>query len=279
MLGEVAVPVGHMPDGKWKELAVRELWPSPPEGRPANMTRPRLQEAVAATMNDLAPYCLFPGSMAVQRGGAVIGKEQVQEQVVKSLTPLTSQLEGETTFREFHLPAFVFLKHSGQTLQVEPPRRLTPGRVNIRLAVQELDGVVVQRFSGSLFVDSWAQVPCAAAPLNKDDLLEPSRITFMRMNLAALRQAPWDGRGGPWRMLRPVGVQQVIYQSDLGHVPTVKKGAVVSLIYAGKTVQLTTKAEAMADGVVGESIPVRNMQSKKEVYGVVQDAATVVITR
>jgi flagella basal body P-ring formation protein FlgA len=279
LLGEVAVPVGEMPAGLWDQLAGRALWPSPPEkGRPVNMTRPRLQEAVMATMQDLAPYCLFPGSMALQRGGAVFGKEQVQDVAVKGLTPLLGQVAGEGSFRDFRLPQHIFLAHPNQRIVVEPPRRVNAGRVNFRLLVLELDGGTVQKIACSVFLDSAVDVPCAAVVLNKDDILEPGKITFKRMNLAFLREAPWDGRGGPWRITRPIGVQQVIYQSDVGHIPTVRKGTILTLVYEGKNMRLATKAEALADGVVGESIPVRNVQSKKELYGIVRDAATVVVT-
>ena len=279
LLYEVATPVGAMPENLWRELGNRELWPSPPaRGKPVNMTRPRLQEAVVATMNDLAPYCLFPGSMALQRGGAVMGKDAVQAHVVKTLTPLVAGMPGEASFRDFRLPQYIFLKHPNQTVLVEPQKDITPGRVSIRLSVQEMDGVVVQKFSGTAFLDVWALVPAAAVMLQKDELLEASHVTHIRANLAYLNSVPWDGRGGPWRLTRAITPQEVICQSDLGHIPTVRKGTVLTLVYQSQTVRMSVQAEALSDGVAGETIPVRNLQSKKEVYAVVQDGATVVIT-
>ena len=55
------------------------------------------------------------------------------------------------------------------------------------------------------------------------------------------------------------------------------KGSIISLMYESKTVRLQVQAEALADGVVGENIKVKNLQSKKEVFGVVRDSSTVVI--
>lgn len=277
-LGEVAVPVGSIPPGKWEELAQRKLWPSPPEGgRAVNMTRPKLQEAVMSTMRDLAPYCLFPGGMAIQRGGKLVGKEAIQHMVSKEMTPLLAGLPGETVLKDFRLPEYVFLDHAGQELVLEPPRKAAPGRVSLRLLVREMDGSVRQRLTGSVFLDCWAEVPCSSGVLNRDDLLDHTKVTFKRMNLSGLRGRPWDGLGGPWRVLRPIGVDQVIYQNDLSHLPTVSKGSTVTLIYEGKSVRLTVRAEALADGMAGESIPVRNLQSRKEVYGVVRDAGTIMV--
>lgn len=279
-LGEVAVPVGDMPPQKWQELAARELWPSPPQEKKAvNMTRPRLQEAVVQTMNDLAPYCLFPGSLAIQRGGALYTREQIRNVTVSNITPALAGLSGEASLSDFRLPSYVFTAHDGQTLEAEPPKKISAGRMNIRLLVREIDGSITQKISASVFVDCWVEAPAASAAMNRDDVLEPGKVTFVRTNLAHLRGgAIWDGRGGPWRVMRPIGVDQVIYQSDLSNIPTVKKGNTVTLVYEGKTLRLTVSGEAMADGVSGESIPVRNTQSKKQIYGVVRDAGTVVVS-
>ena len=278
-LGEVAVPVGNVPHGTWEALARRELWPSPPEGgRAVNMTRPKLQEAVMATMRDLAPYCLFPGAMGIQRGGKLAGKETVQNVVSKGLQPLLAALPGEAVLKDFRLPEYVFLDHAGQELSLEPMHKIGPGRISLRLLVREMDGTVRQRLTGSVFLDCWADVPCSSGILNRDDLLHHTKVSFKRMNLANLRGQPWDGLGGPWRVIRPIGMDQVIYQNDLTYVPTVSKGAVVTLVYDGRNIHLTMQAEALADGMAGESILVRNRQSRKEIYGVVRDSGTVMVT-
>jgi len=277
-LGEVAVPLGNMSAEAWEEMAQRELWPSPLEGRAMSMTRPRLQEAVMRTMNDLAPYCLFPGSMALQRGGVLIGREAIQHMVQSELAPYLAGLPGEAALTDFRLPQHVFLAHAGQELTLEPLRKVVPGRLSLRLLVREMDGTIMQRLTGSVFADCWAEVPYSTVVLNRDDVLEHTKVTFKRVNLANLRGEPWDGRGGPWRVTRPIGVDQVIYQSDVAHIPTVRRGSIVTLIYEGPTVRLTTQAEALADGSAGESIPLRNLQSRREVFGMIRDSTTVTIT-
>jgi len=277
-LGEVAVPIGNMPAETWEKLAQRELWPSPPEGRPMSMTRPRLQEAVMHTMKDLAPYCLFPGSMALQRGGVLIGAEAIRRMVQSELAPYLASLPGETALTDFRLPRYVFMAHAGQQLSLEPLRKPAPGRLSLRLLVREMDGTIKQRLTGTVFADCWAEVPNSAVVLNRDDLLDHTKVTFRRMNLATLRGEPWDGRGGPWRITRPIGVGQVIYQTDVAPVPTVRRGSIVTLLYEGGAVRLTTQAEALADGAAGESIPLRNLQSRREVFGMIRDATTVTVS-
>ena len=277
-LGEVAVPVGDVPPGVWESLAQRDLWPSPDErSRAVNMTRPRLQEAVMHTMRDLAPNCLFPGSMVLQRGGVLIGKEDIQRLAQSQLVPYLAPLPGESMLKDFRLPQFVFLEHEGQSLELEEPRKVAPGRLSLRFLVKEMDGSIRQRLTGTVFVDCLADVPAAVSAMNKEELLEHSKVTFKRVNLAQLRGEPWDGRGGPWRLARPIAPGQIILQSDLAHIPTVRKGSRVTLLYEGKNVRLTLQAEALSDGSAGETIPVRNLQSRKEIYGLVRDSSTVVV--
>lgn len=230
------------------------------------------------TMNDLAPHCLFPGAMALQRGGALMGKEAIRQLVQHELGPYLASLPGETALTDFRLPQYVFMAHAGQQLALEPLKKIAPGRISLRLLLREMDGSVKQKFTGSVFADCWAEVPCSLSILNRDELLEHSKITFKRVNLASLRAEPWDGRGGPWRLSRPIGVDQVIYKTDVAHIPTVRKGSIVTLIYEGATVRLTTQAQAQADGSAGESIPLRNLQSRKEIYALIRDANTAIIT-
>jgi flagella basal body P-ring formation protein FlgA len=277
LLGEIAAPVGEIAPEAWARLAPTRLWPSPPEGRPMNMTRPRLQQGMAAYAGELSALCLYPGSMTLQRGGAVLDEADLRALAVKTLTPLLRQLPGDNSMQDFRLPGFLFLSHARQKVELEGPLVPAPGRMGLRFAVRELDGSVVKRATGSVFVDSWAEVPCAASPLNKDELLGPERVSFARRNLAQLRDAPWDGRGGPWRVMRAIGTGQPIAQSDLRVVPTVRKGAPVTMVYQSGALRLTAPGEALSDGAAGESIAVRNLQSKKQLQAIVRDGLTVVV--
>ncbi|MDL2271565.1 flagellar basal body P-ring formation chaperone FlgA [Desulfovibrio sp. OttesenSCG-928-I05] len=277
LLGEIADPVGPLDPALWQKLAASRLWESPPEGRPVSMTKPKLQQAMAAYAGELSALCIYPASITLQRGGAILYEDDLRSLVVKTLTPHLGRLPGEASFSDFRLPASVFLNHSGQNVELEGPFDLVPGRCTLRLAVKEMDGVVVRRLTGTVFVDIWANVPTASSPMNRGDILSPGQITFERKNLAHLREAPWDGKGGPWRVVRPIGAGQTIHVGDLGVVPAVTRGATVTMLYEGKNFRLAIPGEAMADAAIGESVAVRNLQSKKQVYGVVRDGLTVVV--
>lgn len=277
LLGEIAEPIGPIPRDTWDKLSGAALWPSPPAGKPMNMTRPKIQQAMAHYAGELSSLCMYPASMTIQQGGAVMDSDAMRNLVVKTLTPQIRNLPGEASLQDFRLPPALFLPRDGQTAELEGPVDLVPGRLSLRIAVRDIDGSVVRRVTGTVFLDLWAEVPTAAAPLNKDEVLGPERVTFSRKNLAHIKGIIWDGRGGPWRMQRPVVAGQPIMQTDVAVIPMVQKGASVTMVYQGRNFTVSMPGVALADGAHGESIPVRNLQSKKELRATVRDGLTVVV--
>ncbi|MDR2503789.1 MAG: flagellar basal body P-ring formation chaperone FlgA [Deltaproteobacteria bacterium] len=276
-LGEIARPAGPMPEDIWQALAGRELWPAPEEKTPPlNLTRPRLQQAILNSLGrELAALCLYPPSLTLQRGGRLLDEADVQELTVKTLTTLLTTLPGESSFSDFRLPTQIFLADKSQYLELEAPAAISPGRLSLRYVVREADGGASRRLTGSVFVDCWATVPCLSKAANKGEVIRPEHVSFVRKNLAYLRETPWDGRGGPWQAQRAIFADQAILESDLGYVPTVKKGDLLRLVFESPSVRLSATVEALADGVGGEAIPVRNVRSKRQIYAFVLDAQTV----
>ena len=245
LLGDIAAPLGHMDPALWSDLKSRRLWPAPPEeGKPLQINRSRLSQALRQSLgNELAARCILPTSLVIQRGGLVFREDDLRSYVVKSLTPQLSAMPGEAELNEFRLPEYIFLAHSQQRVQLEPGK-LTPGRVPLRFAVQEADGTVLRRVSGTVNLTLWITVPAASRPLGKGDALTPEAVTFMRINASQLM---------------------------------VRRGTILSLIYTRGNLRMTTQAEALADGEPGATIPVRNLQTKKQIYATVKDGSTVEI--
>lgn len=278
LLGDIAAPLGHMDPALWNDLKSRQLWPAPPEeGKPLQINRSRLSQALRQSLgNELAGRCILPTSLVIQRGGLVFREDDLRSYVVKSLTPQLSAMPGEAELNEFRLPEYIFLAHNQQRVQLEPGK-LTPGRVPLRFAVQEADGTVLRRVSGTVNLTLWITVPAASRPLGKGDALTPEAVTFMRINASQLRDLPWDGHGGPWQVTRSLITGEPILQSDLASQLMVRRGTILTLIYTRGNLRMTTQAEALADGEPGATIPVRNLQTKKQIYATVKDGSTVEI--
>ena len=275
-LGEIADPLGPIPPDLWRNLSTQPLWAAPPEaGKALQVNKARLQQALRDVLGDMASRCIVPTSLAIQRGGMVLREDDLRSYVVRFLTPQLAALPGQGELSEFRLPPYIFLEHPQQRVGLETGK-IVPGRLTLRFVVQEMDGAVLRRVAGTAFLNMWVEVPAAARPLNKGDSLNVNDITFMRVNAAHLKGVPWDGRGGPWQVLRAIGTGQTIFQGDLATQAMVRKGSIVQLIYEKGNVRLVAQAECMADGEPGATIAVRNLQSKKQVYATVRDNRTVV---
>lgn len=277
-LGEIVTPLGQMDPALWKRLCERELWAAPPEeGKPLQINRSRLSQALRQALGqEYAGRCILPTSLVIQRGGLVFREDDLRAYVVKSLTPQLAAMPGEAELTDFRLPEYIFLAHSGQRIQLEPGR-LSPGRVPLRFAVQEADGTTLRRVAGTASLTLWVTVPAAGRPLSKGETLSPEGVTFLRVNAAQLKDVPWDGQGGPWQVIRSLGTGEPILQSDLASRLMVRRGNILTLRYEKGNLKMSIQAEALADGEPGATIPVRNLQTKKQVYATVRDGSTVEI--
>ena len=256
-LGDIADPLGNMPRGEWERLAAVPLWPAPETpGKPLQINRQRLGDALRKALGEVADACLLPNSLAVQRDGAVLLEEDLRSLVVKTLT------------------AYAFTAHDGQSVVLEAGD-VAPGRISLRFAVREMDGAAVRRFSGSVFLNLWMDVPCPVRPLGKGEAVTPDVITFMSCNLAYQKGAVWDGRGGPWQTVRSLGASQPILASDLTPLSAVHRGDKLTLVYTRGNVRISAMVEALEEGGPGDTIAVRNLDSKKQIYATVLDADTV----
>ena len=280
-LGEIADPLGDYPEDIWAGIKNKQLWLAPETiGQPMRINKNKLKVQMRSYLEDLERICIYPSSLAIQQGGGVVLAPDLRAMVVKYLTAETVGLPGEVNLGDISTPEYIFLSHSQQTIEPQLLSKPGAGRMSLRFVVKDLDGSILRRYTGSAFVNLWVSVPCASIPLNKEDSIDVDKIKFMRKNLASLRgdlSGIWDGRGGPFRVMRSIGAEDVIYVSDLSGVPTVRRGRNVNLIYEKGNVRLQVEAQAQADAALGETVTVRNLQSKKLITAIVQGTDTVLV--
>jgi flagella basal body P-ring formation protein FlgA len=76
---------------------------------------------------------------------------------------------------------------------------------------------------------------------------------------------------------RPLRTGQMLRGSDLVMTPAVRKNSLVTLALQSGQMNLTVTGKAMEDAAIGQSIRVVNINSKKELMGIVRDPSTIVI--
>jgi len=276
-LGEIADPSAGMPADQWKTLAATPLWASPEKaGHQTALTRERLLAMLRHYLGAEAGSYVLPQQLVVQRGGRAVDGATLVRMGVDFLTERGAGLRGELEITDLHAPDYVFLPHPGDRLNMTMNEAVRPGRNNMLFEIVSGEGKTTRRFAGSAFVNLWRPVACATRPINRLQLVTPDMITFKRKNMA-FNQNAWDGSGGPWRVAKSVGTDQVITVESVEPVPVIAKGGEVKLVYEGTNIRLSVKAVALADAGIGQTIQVRNVQSNRKVTGTVLDAETVLV--
>ena len=275
LLSEIAEPLGAIPQEVWQNLSQKQLWDSPPElGKPYKISKANLLTALRNSLGMYADSCLVSNAIVIQRGGSVIREDRLRKMATHYLTPQINKLGGRADLTDFRLPPYIFVASNSQNLVLEQTD-IAPGRINLKYAIQEMDGRIIRRFSGTVFLNLWVDTPATAKPMSKGETLFPKDITYKNVNLAYENNNLWDGLGGPWQITRPMGAFEPISTTDLKPLSAIKKGDKVSLVYNKNGVHLSVIVEAMEDGALGDTILVRNVDSKKQIYGMVQDQNTI----
>ncbi len=174
LLGEIAEPYGHVPDGVWSRMSQTELWESPASGsRPTTYSARELDELLTRHLGASMYAVRISGQLSLQRGGQLLDAAEIERRVVGFLTPRLAAKGGEITLRNVSVPLYVFLDNDFHSLDIEPQGGIDAGRVALKLTAKTIDGRILRRFAVSLFVDRWISVPSAARPVNSGEILTP----------------------------------------------------------------------------------------------------------
>lgn len=276
-LGEIADASPNTPPEIWKDLAAKPLWASPEKaGHQTALTRERLLAMLRHYLGEEAGNFVLPSQLMVQRGGQAVDGAALTRMGVDYLTAHGAGLRGDLEITDLRVPDYVFLPHPGDRLNILMSEAVRPGRNNLLYEVVSGEGKTTRRFAGSAFVNLWRAVACATRPINRLQLVTPDMVTFKRKNMA-YNQNAWDGSGGPWRVAKSVGTDQVISVESVEPVPVIARGGKVNLVFEGHNIRLSVKAVALADAGIGQTIQVRNVQSNRKITGTVLDSETVLV--
>ncbi|RQD66613.1 MAG: flagella basal body P-ring formation protein FlgA [Desulfonatronovibrio sp. MSAO_Bac4] len=275
--GHIAEPKNSRATQNWANVEKLQLWRAPQAGQRIVLSRDQVMARLNSVDAGLGRQSIIPREITFQRGARVFNQDELMAMVTEYLRPRINSMGGEVEFRDFRLPSPVYLENAFEKIEIETSTEPAPGRTSLRINIVDAHGSVSRRLTGNVFIDVWVTVACASRPLNRGDIVNPGDVSFERKNLAYLRDDVWDGKTGPWRVRSSVGQGQPILMRALEGIPVVSRGDQVSLVYQGQHVTLSVPVQVLEDGQKGDSIMVRNMRSRKEVAGIVQDGGTVVV--
>lgn len=120
----------------------------------------------------------------------------------------------------------------------------------------------------ALWRDAWA----TRSPIANGDTFDPSSLEVRRVDLFRERDAlPAAVGDRSYAFTRALGAGRLLTWRDVGRRPLVKKGNLVEVSAVEGQLVVTMKALAMENGAQGETVTVRNPESRKDFAAMVID--------
>lgn len=196
-----------------------------------------------------------------QRAGIPAGDERL------AITPL-------------NLPADIELPPGTAGYYIELPYGVRFNFPTVVYAVVTLNGQAYTRVSLSLDVRLFQNVVVAGRSLAANEIIAPDSIKYERMDIGRLSQGyltSLDEVAG-MQARRTISPGTPLNKYMLAKPDVIKRGAMVSILVRMGDLEVTAAGEAMQSGGVGDTIRVRNVNSKKVVTAQVLDGTSVLIS-
>jgi len=125
----------------------------------------------------------------------------------------------------------------------------------------------------------WEEVWVARSPLRRGEPLPEADLIKEPRDMLAMRSAIWsESINNPsYEIAENITVGMPLYVRSVRARTIIKRGQRAEALLQDGLLTVSLKVEVLQDGVLGQTIRVRNSQSKKEFQGKVQSAQTVVV--
>lgn len=126
----------------------------------------------------------------------------------------------------------------------------------------------------------WREVVVAESPLQRGQLLADAPVTRVRRDVLTLRDPLYELPAVPtaYELTESVAMGTPLTLRALRLKPVVYRGQTVNAIMGDNALTILLKVEVMEEGVPGQFVRVRNLQSRRELRGKVQDEQTIAIS-
>jgi len=132
----------------------------------------------------------------------------------------------------------------------------------------------------SLQAKVWREVWVARSALRRGQGLADADLLRERRDILLVREpcAEFAAPDPASELADYVAAGNVLLARSLKPKPIIHRGQSVEAIYADGTLNISVKAEALEEGAPGQTIRVRNSQTRRELRGKVQDEQTILLS-
>jgi flagellar basal body P-ring formation protein FlgA len=125
----------------------------------------------------------------------------------------------------------------------------------------------------------WREIWVARSPLTRGESLGSCDRTRERRDVLALRETLVSDIADPaqWRLAENLAAGAPLYESSVKLRALVHRGQVALAMVRNETMTVSLKVEVLEDGALGQQVRVRNIQSRREFRGKVEDETTILV--
>jgi len=125
----------------------------------------------------------------------------------------------------------------------------------------------------------WREILVARVPLLRGQLLDPADLAIERRDVLPIRGEFAQPTPGEIRqeLAENLPAGSPILTRALRIRPVVRRGQTVEALISEGSMQITMKVEVLEDGIPGQAVRLRNLQSRRELRGVVQNETRILI--
>jgi flagella basal body P-ring formation protein FlgA len=147
---------------------------------------------------------------------------------------------------------------------VEYPSALSSA-ILVRVLISDPEGRTEEQ-TLALRAQLWREAWVARTPIERGAALDPAACDLRRIDSLRDREALSTSilQPGDWMFQRSVPAGRLLSWRDVARRALVRKGDVIEVAAVDGPLQITLKAQAMQDGGRGETVRVRNLDSKRE---------------
>lgn len=220
-----------------------------------------------------------PESARISRAMRDLAEPEVRDRITQELQRRFARNGGEIEVRLSRPWRTVSIPDEALEVRLQDlPSSGLQSLISLKVEVLAAGEAVGQWFQ-PIQVRHWCEVPVAAASLRRGQALAEAETVLERRDLLAsrgiLKSLPAAVQD--YELAESLAPGQVLSERSLRLKTVVFRGRRVDARIQAGTLEITTKVEALEDGYPGQSIRVRNPQSKREFRGVVQGEDTVLI--
>jgi flagella basal body P-ring formation protein FlgA len=272
-LGEIAEFDGFDVEGA-AALASLSMGRSPNPGRPLPLSEPLIRSRLAGSAQVGHVRIVVPRNAQVLRAAQTITAADI-EAVIRAQALKDAGGESSQVKQEILTPLSDLSAPKGAVeWQVELlGKHLVPGGDRTYQATALVDGKEVWRMPVRVRQKVYRTVVVAKRPIRRDQLIKPEDVTTLRRTAGASKEAGFTGDPSAivgMKAKRPIAQDEPISEGIVRAPAAVSEGGRVQVVFETNLLSMQVPGVALVAGQIGQFIPVRNLETGKIVYGIVQ---------